>query len=95
VSQAGLAARPRSVLFGPDTSKEPPAPAQATLGVLHGLDRDDGMKILGRTFDEVLAYLKEGWTYRETFNTHGASILWFQDMKTPSPGPPGSCPRVP
>jgi hypothetical protein len=53
------------------------------------------MKILGRTFDEVLAYLKEGWTYRETFNTHGASILWFQDMKTPSPGPPGSCPRVP
>jgi hypothetical protein len=30
------------------------------MGVLHGLDRDDGMKILGRTFDEVLAYLKEG-----------------------------------
>jgi hypothetical protein len=56
------------------------------MGVLHGLDRDDGMKILGRTFDEVLAYLKEGWTYRETFNTQGAAFLWFQDRKTPSPG---------
>jgi hypothetical protein len=88
VSQAGLAARHRSVLFGPDMSKEPPPPARAPLDVLYGLDRTDGMKILGRTSEEVLAYLNEGWTYRETFTTHGAAFLWFQDRKAPLPGPP-------
>jgi hypothetical protein len=36
------------------------------------------MRILGRTVDEMLVYLNEGWTYRETFKTQEAAFKWFQ-----------------
>lgn len=41
------------------------------------------MKILGRTLDEMLAYMNDGWIYRETFKTQEAAFQWFQ-TRTPS-----------
>jgi hypothetical protein len=91
VSEGGLAARPRTVLFGPTAVQAPTTPTP--LETLHGLERDDGMRILGRTVDEMLVYLNEGWTYRETFKTQEAAFKWFQARGSRTVPPPAVPPK--